>query len=164
MLGLPTAGSAERLSFEKRFWSKVRKVDPSDCWEWQGCLKGSGRGYGSIALGSRMVRAHRVALSLALGRELLDTEHALHRCDNTRCCNPNHLYAGDHSQNMRDTAERHRRRPMRGAQNPRAKLTDDDVRTIRASNSPLRVMAEQFGVDQSLISLIRLRKAWKHVA
>jgi hypothetical protein len=53
---------------------------------------------------------------------------------------------------------------MRGAQNPRAKLTDDDVRTIRASNSPLRVMAEQFGVDQSLISLIRLRKAWKHVA
>ncbi len=164
MLGLPAEGSTERLSFEKRFWAKVDKGDPSDCWEWQGCFKGSGRGYGAVSLGRRMVRAHRVALALALGRELLPTEHALHHCDNSRCCNPAHLYAGDHAQNMRDTAIRHRRTALRGVQNPRAKLTDDAVRFIRESDATLQVLADQFGVDQSLISLVRLRKIWKHVA
>lgn len=163
MLGLPAAGSTGRFSFEERFWAKVKKGAPNECWDWQGCLKGSGRGYGSISLGRRMVRAHRVALTLALGRELQPTEHALHTCDNTRCCNPAHLYAGDHAQNMRDTAIRHRRRPLRGAQNPQAKLTEGAVRLIRASNATLQVLADQFGVDQSLISLVRLRKVWKHV-
>ncbi len=65
---------------------------------------------------------------------------------------------------MRDTAIRHRRTALRGVQNPRAKLTDDAVRFIRESDATLQVLADQFGVDQSLISLVRLRKIWKHVA
>ncbi len=48
-----------------------------------------------------------------------------------------------------------------------AKLTEEDVRAIRISRdagATLRVLAEQYGVDQSCISLIALRKHWKHVA
>ena len=111
-----------------------------------------------------MVRAHRVALSLRLGRDLLTKEHALHSCDNTRCCNPAHLYPGDHAQNMRDTATRQRRIGLKGASNPQAKLKEADVLTIRAADRTLTQLATQFGVDPSLISLIRLRKIWKHVA
>ena len=31
--------------------------------------------------------------------------HVLHRCNNARCVNPDHLYAGTHMQNMRDRDE-----------------------------------------------------------
>jgi len=164
MLNLPVAGSEARVLFEDRFWAKIKKGPLDACWEWQGCLKGSGRGYGSVALGRRMVRAHRVALALKLGRELLDIEHALHRCDNSRCCNPDHLYLGDHVQNMRDKVSRSRCKGLKGVQNPRSKLTDDAVRVIRSTNEPLQVMAARFGVHQSVVSLVRLRKLWKHVA
>jgi hypothetical protein len=160
---LPSFGTEERCLFEQRFWSKVRRAGCDECWEWQGCLKGSGLGYGSICLRGRMVRAHRVALALSLNRELLPTEHALHTCDNTRCCNPAHLYPGDHAQNMKDTVLRGRRKGLKGSANPRAKLTEEVVRIIRASDAPLHVMAQRFDVDESLISLVRLRKVWTHV-
>ena len=161
---LPPEGTQERLAFEHRFWAKVRKDTTSSCWEWRGSLKGSGQGYGAFSYRGRMVRAHRVALALRLGRDLLTKEHALHSCDNTRCCNPAHLYPGDHAQNMRDTATRQRRIGLKGASNPQAKLKEADVLTIRAADRTLTQLATQFGVDPSLISLIRLRKIWKHVA
>lgn len=160
---LPPCDTEERCLFEQRFWSKVQRGMCNECWEWQGCLKGSGLGYGAICLRGRMVRAHRVVLALSLNRELLPTEHALHTCDNTRCCNPAHLYVGDHVQNMKDTAVRNRRVGLKGSANPRAKLTEEAVRIIRNSDAPLNTMAERFGVDASLISLVRLRKVWKHV-
>lgn len=160
---LPAEGTTERITLESRFWAKIKRSSPEECWEWSGSLKGSGRGYGAICFRGRMVRAHRLALALHLCRDLSPDEHALHRCDNTRCCNPHHLYVGDHAQNMRDTADRHRRIGLRGSTNPRAKLTEEAVATIRASDAPLGELAARFGVDQSLISLVRLRKVWKHV-
>lgn len=51
----------------------------------------------------------------------------------------------------------------RGERNPNAILTDDQVREIRADTSPLAVAAARYGVSVSLISLVRLRKAWRHV-
>ena len=161
---LPCKGTEERASLARRFWAKVQREAGEGCWEWKGSLKGSGRGYGAFCYQGRMVRAHRVALALRLGRDLLTQEHALHSCDNTRCCNPMHLYPGDHAQNMRDTVTRQRRNGFKGSANPRAKLTEAAVRAIRSSNETLSHLAAQFGVDQSLISMIRLRKVWKHVA
>ncbi|TQE24855.1 hypothetical protein Sipo8835_32600 [Streptomyces ipomoeae] len=45
-----------------------------------------------------------------LGYELEDDIHVLHHCDNPACLNlwPGHVYIGDHSDNMRDRAERGR--------------------------------------------------------
>ena len=50
-----------------------------------------------------------------------------------------------------------------GAANPRAKLTDDVVRAIRADGRVQRVVAEDYGVSPSTVSLIKLRKIWTHV-
>jgi hypothetical protein len=58
-------------------------------------------------------------------------------------------------------------RDCRGEGCPTAKLTEQDVRQIRrlrASGWALKRLADRFGVDQSNISLIALRKSWKHVA
>lgn len=56
------------------------------------------------------------------------------------------------------------RRSYKGAGNPNAKLTDDEVRKIRketgASN---RALAAKYGVSCCTISDIRLRKRWLNI-
>jgi hypothetical protein len=51
----------------------------------------------------------------------------------------------------------------RGANNPVAKLTDDDVRAIRASTEKPGALAKRFGVVPDYVTMIRKRKVWKHV-
>lgn len=54
--------------------------------------------------------------------------------------------------------------PVVGTRHPFAKLTDDDVRAIRADARLLDEIAADYGVSRSLIWRIRTRKSWKHVA
>jgi len=56
-------------------------------------------------------------------------------------------------------------RSQTGSKNHHSKLTEDDVISIRAIRSMflLSELAEMFGVDQALISMIANRKIWKHV-
>ena len=53
----------------------------------------------------------------------------------------------------------------KGESRSQAKLTEADVRAIRAARGTLsqRTLARQFGVDQSVICEIQCRKCWKHV-
>ena len=46
---------------------------------------------------------------------------------------------------------------------PFAKLTESDVREIRASPLSSRIVAEKYNVDPAHIRLIRRGKIWKHV-
>lgn len=50
-----------------------------------------------------------------------------------------------------------------GVNSKHAKLNDGKVRLIRQSTATCRELAEQFGVDCSVISRVRQRKVWKHV-
>jgi hypothetical protein len=52
----------------------------------------------------------------------------------------------------------------RGERTGTAKLTAADVLTIRASETrPYRLIAEQYGVDASLVGLIIRRRIWRHL-
>lgn len=54
----------------------------------------------------------------------------------------------------------------KGENNNRAKLTEDDVRAIRAAyeaGASTRVLAKQYGLNQSAIWRAVSRKSWKHV-
>jgi hypothetical protein len=55
-------------------------------------------------------------------------------------------------------------RDMRGTKHPGVKLTEDEVREIRASDAKQAVLAAKYGVTQSMISNIRRRTAWSHLA
>ena len=53
---------------------------------------------------------------------------------------------------------------LKGEANPRAKLTEDDVREIRQSKSRHADIAAQYGISKGAVSMIKNRKIWAHVA
>lgn len=60
------------------------------------------------------------------------------------------------------TVMRHRRRAgLKGR--PASKLTEGDVRTIRASTEKAKELAQRFGVTAPNIDAIRARRTWKHI-
>jgi len=143
-----------------------------------GCLLWTGwktnRGYGLISNGPmherRQVTTHRAAFTVWI-RPLRDGEHVLHHCDTPACIEPTHLFAGDHSANMRDMIAKGRRKhevipDQAGQAHSQTHLTNDDVRRIRsrrASGEPLLSIAADYDISKGTVSNISLRRSWKHL-
>lgn len=89
-------------------WIRARvSITPTGCWEWIGTKDKDG--YGRFRRNYSTVRVARVVLALLHGSSALDDGAvACHRCDNPPCCNPDHLYVGSQSANIRDAIERGR--------------------------------------------------------
>lgn len=98
--------------FERRFWSRVEKAGPDDCWEWTGTRQLNGYGnFGSGATRSRLV--HRIAYELLVGPipAGLVLDHTCHTrmpecqdnadCPHRRCVNPAHLEPVTYRENIR---------------------------------------------------------------
>lgn len=151
-----------KLDFATRFWAKVRKT--ADCWLWTGHR--DRHGYGRVWLDTRRIQfAHRIAWELTNG-SIADGLCCLHRCDEPACCRIDHLFLGTRVDNMHDMWAKGRGRKLSGGQgkaNPRAKLSEADVREIRAMAvtgvSGLDI-ANRFGVTASAVSLIVRGKNW----
>lgn len=146
-----------------RFARFVHRTDDLfGCWLWTG--RTAGRGYGYISRGRRRegdAYAHRVAWELAYG-PIPDGLWVLHQCDTPHCVRPDHLFLGTHRDNMRDMLAKGRDR-LTGERNHRARLTAEQVQTIRHSDESLRTLATHFGVAIRTIRDVRRRKNWKHV-
>ena len=84
-------GHNRRINKVDRFWLKVDRCGPDDCWEWRGYRKPSGYGGRIRALtGKRLVSPYRFAYELLVGPvpEGLQLDHL---CRNRACVNPSHL-------------------------------------------------------------------------
>lgn len=93
------------------FWERVDRASRADeCWLWTGTV--DRRGYGRLRYRGRFAKAHRLAYELTHG-SIPEGMFVLHSCDEPGCCNPAHLRAGDHAENMRDRARRGRSRNAR---------------------------------------------------
>ncbi len=80
------------------------------CWEWTGCVDNFG--YGVISLyndgkNAVTIRTHKLSLYLYANIDS-KSQCVLHRCDNPKCCNPEHLFLGDRADNCRDMTEKGR--------------------------------------------------------
>lgn len=150
---------------QERFWAKVNKREPNECWEWHGALDTNG--YGKIRADGRLQVASHVSYKIYHGI-IPDDLWVLHRCDNPRCVNPNHLFLGTHAQNMQDMVAKGRGKPKSspGESNPKAKLLTNDVVRIRERHGQgERVidLAREYNVKALCISRIVNLVTWKHI-
>lgn len=147
--------------FLERFYSKIELIPFSACHWWVGCNSG---GYGQISINGDMVYSHRVAYSMAVGEVPGDME-VCHKCDNPSCVNPDHLFRGTHSENMKDMVDKSRTGAdkRRGEKNATSKLKDSQVMRIRGSIGTLASIGKRYGVSESTVSLIKKRKIWSHL-
>jgi hypothetical protein len=92
------------VTAERRFWEKVDKRGPDECWRWTGAL--SSKRYGTLTMGHRdRVPAHRFAYELLVG-PIPDGLEIDHLCRNTRCVNPAHMEPVTHRENgLRGTSK-----------------------------------------------------------
>jgi hypothetical protein len=150
-----------------KFWSRVDVGPLEACWEWIGPISHRG-GYATAVHHSKRLGAHRLSWILARGA-IPQGMVVRHRCDNPKCCNPNHLELGTHKDNVQDMIQRGRRAPAsaKGVRNCKAKLSEQDVRQIRTAyaqggTSTIK-LAKQYAVTQGLISQIVRHRIWRHI-
>ena len=151
-----------KRSLSDRFWEKVDKRGPDDCWEW---IAGkSNGGYGVFCTEEGTVGAHSQAWKLSNGI-IPEGDYVLHSCDNPGCCNNAHLFIGTQTENMQDCISKGRF--SRGESNGQSKLNSVDVQLIRGWHESFEAsregLAKIFGVSKTTIGLIVRRVTWQHI-
>ena len=152
-------------------WNRLlarRKVTPTGCWEWTGYRNAFGYGrISSVIINGRKksLSAHRLAAYLKLELDISDRySFACHRCDNPACFNPAHLFIGTPLENSKDCVAKKRMHPSHGESNGGGrKLKTGEVLKIREkyrAGNTQSFLAAEYGIDQTMVSRIVLRKAW----
>lgn len=171
------AGSSQPVQFDQktiaRFWSKVDKNGPDECWLFKSKLNGSG--YGSIGVrrqeSRKVLGAH--VFSYALHYGLVPTGfYVCHNCpggDKRSCVNPKHLFAATQQQNMQDAARKGTlsgRRCGRGVRVITSKLNPEMVIQLRKdaeSGVTFEALGQKFNISATQASHIARGKSWRQV-
>ena len=133
-------------------------ISADGCHEWTGYTAGTG--YGQLTHRMKTFYVHRVAWELANG-PIPDEQQVLHRCDNRKCVNPEHLFLGTLDDNMADMTAK--RRQAHGPKCYHAKLTVEQVHEIRRSTERQQTIADRYGITNSTVSVIKSGQTWRYV-
>lgn len=140
--------------------SKNYKINEHGCWIWQGFI--NQEGYGRI--GDLLV--HRLSYKIYKG-DIPSGMCVCHNCpggDNRSCINPNHLWLGTSTENIKD--KKPKGRQLKGQQLGTSKLKDFHIPLIRKKiqeGKTLQSIAKEFNVSNGLISHIKQGRIWKHL-
>lgn len=161
--GDPLGGATERGA-AAAFLASAASFTDSECLIWP--FTTNGAGYGLITVDGRLRYVHRIVCESANGPPPTEHHHAAHDnngqpCISQCCVNPNHLRWATPSENCLDKAL-HGTAQI-GEQNPVAKLSEQNVREIRALKGSLtqREIAQMFGVARETVRNIHAGSRWR---
>lgn len=136
-----------------RFWEKVQKGE--NCWNWIGAVMRERGGYGAFNVGNHKVQyAHRFSWELHNG-PIPEGLFVCHHCDNPKCVRPDHLFLGDHWDNMKDATLKARMGPDFGPK-PLRKYTEEQVVSVmndprKGERSFATVKAKELGIPRHVV-------------
>jgi DNA invertase Pin-like site-specific DNA recombinase len=122
------------------------------CWEWIGAVKGGG--YGSVTVNHKTISPHRFAYEAKYGPTSL---HVCHHCDNRRCVNDSHLFAGTAQDNKDDEVSKGRHSV--GLRHPQYKnISTNEIVALYEQGLSAEKIAKKFRVTGTTV-VRRLRSA-----
>lgn len=144
---------------------KAIEKRPNGCWIFS---RGS-HVYGRLAINGRQTLAHRASWILHRG-PIPSGKQVLHNCpdgDNPRCVNPDHLWIGNHSQNVKDAIAKGRHWSPKGSENYLSKLNEESVLAIREGlkkgTFTIQQVADRYSISFQAIYQMALGNTWTHV-
>ena len=152
-------------SREERYWSKVEKRGPEDCWPWLAAH--NLHGYATFRGGDGEQLAHRYGWRIAFG-PIPSGLVICHTCDNPECQNPTHWFLGSPRDNNDDKMRKGRHVPGRssGPMNGNAVLSEaavgDIVRLYQEGHTQTDI-GVRFGVNARTIGKIVRGERWGHL-
>ena len=107
-------------------------------------------------------------MEFTLNQTLTPKECVCHKCDNPKCCNPEHLFVGSQADNLRDMDEKGRRstayQSHPGESNPSCKLSTKNALDIyNCCSLSYSQLARKFGISKSQVAAIKNKQSWKHI-
>lgn len=152
-----------KTTISEKFSKYVIKKEDEECWDWSGRLNIDGYAIFKVYVDKKIkwLRGHRVSWEIFKG-EIPNGFLVLHKCDNRKCTNPNHLFLGNNKDNVDDMVNKDRGFFKKGY-SLRAKLSDEQVLDILNSNEKQVVLKKKYGVCRETIRLIKRRKTWGRI-
>lgn len=139
----------------ERFEAKFAKGE--GCWEWQAAM--GNQGYGHFWFRGRPRPSSQVSYILYKG-DIEQGMHVLHRCDNRKCVNPDHLFLGTPRENIDDMLSKGRQ--AKGEALGTAKLTESQARAIRSDPRSQRKIGAEYGISHTVVGQIKSGQLWSH--